>query len=148
MSGGLERPTPKGGLTWEREKAVVVAAAAPVVVLDIVLETMFPDLPLSAPFGAAILAQVLLGGIFRGLYRPVEQSRLIGFLAATVLAAAAITVGAALATQAVGWAEHSLPAILAGFGGTMGLLCLTQYRLFKIMIERYDGPLDKDGAHT
>lgn len=146
MSVPNAKPAPKGGLTWEREKAVVVAAAVPVVVLVVVLETLFPDLPLSAPFAGTILAQGLLGLMFRGLYRPVEQPRLIRFLAATVLAAAALMVVAALAIQALGWGEHSLPEILASFGGTIGLLCLTQYRLFRVMIERHDGPPGKETA--
>jgi len=37
MNNSRTKPQPKGGLTWEREKAVVVAAATPVVVLDIFL---------------------------------------------------------------------------------------------------------------
>ena len=142
MNNSRTKPQPKGGLTWEREKAVVVAAATPVVVLDIFLEILFPDLPLSAPFGGAILAQVLLGIPFRGLDRPVERPRLMRFLAATVLAASAVMVGVTIAIQAMGWAGHSLPAILAGFGGTMGVLFLTQRRLFTSMIERHDEPLD------
>jgi len=64
------------------------------------------------------------------------------FLAATVLAASAVMVGVTIAIQAMGWAGHSLPAILAGFGGTMGVLFLTQRRLFTSMIERHDEPLD------
>lgn len=56
--------------------------------------------------------------------------------------------GAALAIQTVGWAKHSLPAIVAGFGGTMGLLCFIQYRLFRVMIVRHDGPLDGEEEMT
>lgn len=61
MSAPNARPAPKGGLNWEREKTVVIAAAAPVAVLASVFGSLFPDLPLSTPSAAAILAQVVLG---------------------------------------------------------------------------------------
>jgi len=146
MSAPNAQPAPRGGLTWGREKVVVVAAAAPVVVLDFVLEILFPDLPLSAPFAGAILTQIMLGLLFRGLYRPVEQARLVRFVVAVVLAASAAMVGAALAIHAMGWAEFGLPAGLAGIGGTMFALYHIHKWLFRAMIERHDGPLEGEAA--
>jgi len=146
MSAPNAKPAPRGGLTWEREKVVVVVAAAPVAVLDIFLGILFPHLPLSAPFGGAILAQVLLGIPFRRLLRPVERPRLLRFVAATVLTASATMVGAALAIHAMGWSAHSLPAILAGFGGTMFALYHIHKWLFRIMVERLNGTVEEEKA--
>ena len=94
---------PQGGLTWQRQKTVMVAAALPLVPLDIVLTVLFPDLPLSAPFGGAVLVQVLLVIPFQRLYRPVTRPRLIRFLVATGLVAMAVMVSAATALQVAGW---------------------------------------------
>lgn len=140
MSPSNAKPQPKGGLTWPRQKAVVVAAAAPVVFLDIVLGSVFPDLPLSAPFGGAILMQVMLGIPFHGLHWPVERPRLMRFLAATVLTASAVMVGVAMAIRAMGWGEYGVPAGLAGIGGTMFVLYQSHKWLFTSVIERHDGP--------
>lgn len=139
---------PKGGLTWEREKGVMVAAAAPLALLDFVLQILIPDLPLFYPFAGALLTQILLAIPFRGLYRPVEQPRLTRFLAATVLAASAIMVGAALTVRAMGWGEYSFPSLLAGFGGTMWILWLAQRWLFRTMIQRHDGTPDEGEAQA
>jgi len=148
MCGERERPTPKCGLTWEPEKTVVVAAAAPVDVPDIVREALFPELPLSAPFGAVALTQVFLDGAFDKLYRPVERVRLIWFVTATVLAASAAMTGVVLAVSAMGWVENGLPTALASFGGTMFVFYHIHKWLFTAMIERHGSPLDGEEEMT
>ena len=52
----------------------------------------------------------------------------------------AVMVSAATALQVAGWTETSLPAIVAGFGGTMLIIWTLQNRLFRAMIERHDAP--------
>lgn len=116
------------------------AAVLPLVTLDIVLEVQFPHLPLSSPFGGAALTQILLVIPFQRLYRPVIRARLIRFLAATDLVAMAVMVGVAFALQTAGLKENGLPAIIAGFGGTMLIIWNIQNRLFRSMIERHDTP--------
>lgn len=53
-----KKPAPRGGLPWQREKAVIVAAAGPLALLCSIPTILFPTLPLAHPFFGAILAQI------------------------------------------------------------------------------------------
>jgi hypothetical protein len=118
----------------------MVAAALPLLPPVIVLSLLFPDLPLSSPFGGALLVQVLLVIPFQRLYRPVTRPRLIRFLVATGLVAVAVMVGVAFALHAAGQKETGLLTVVAGLGGTMVIIWNIQKWLFRAMIERHDTP--------
>lgn len=148
MSGQDTGQPPKGGLTWRQEKAVVVAAAAPLVPLFIVLAILFPDLPQGYPFIGAALAQVFIVLPFQGLRRPVEQPRLARFLAAVDLAALAIMPGVATIIQATGWTEPDILEFAVGFGGTLLIIGVVQQWLFRAMIERHDHARDEEERQT
>lgn len=137
-------PAPEGGLTGQQTKVAIVATLALFVPLIIVLTILFPDFPLSDPFGGAVLAQVFLAFLFHDLKRPVEHSRLIWFFAVADLAALAIMLGVATIIQAMGWTESIFLEVTVGFGGTLLIVGVVQQWLFRIMIRRHDNARDEE----
>ena len=140
MSAPNAKPQPKRGLTWPRQKAVILSATAPLALLDLVLEIQFPLLPLMHPFFGAFMAQVFIVFPFQGLSRPVDQPRLIMFVIAADLAAMAIMPGVATMIHALGWTKPDALYFAIGFPGTMLTIGVVQQWLFRTMIRRHDAP--------
>lgn len=140
----MNGPGTEGGLTTGREFALLALIMASVIPFAYISGVLFPDLPLHWPYLGAMMALVGIPARFMRLHRPPGWPRTIKYFVAVgmMAGAGALTVAAILA--ATGWAENESLEIVASFAGAGLIVLPASWGLFKVMIQRHDGPLDEE----